>query len=41
MNSLREITSKMPRKIAGQMNLLPDSVTREVEEIRFRCGQKI
>ena len=41
MNSLREITSKLPRNIAEQMNLLPDSVVREVEEIRFRCGQNI
>ena len=41
MNSLREITSKLPQNIAGKMNILPDSVVREVEEIRFRCGQNI
>ena len=40
MDTFRQITSHMPQELRGQMEQLPDSVIRHVEEIRLRCGQK-
>ncbi|MCI8609127.1 MAG: stage III sporulation protein AA [Firmicutes bacterium] len=41
MNTFREITGKLPEQLKSALNRLPDGVVREVEEIRFRCGQPL
>lgn len=41
MNTFREITGKLPEGLARELKGLPEGVVREVEEIRFRCGQPI
>lgn len=39
--SFRQIISKLPQGVKDEMEVLPQSVISEVEEIRMRCGQHV
>lgn len=41
MNTFREILTRLPSSVCQELEILPDSDLRELEEIRLRCGQRI
>ncbi len=41
MNTFGEIVSKLPAPIRQELEILPQSVVKEIEEIRLRCGQNL
>jgi len=41
MKNFREILERLPENIGSELAILPDSVIKELEEIRFRCGQRV
>ena len=41
MDTFREILSRLPLSVRQELEVLPDYVVSETEEIRLRCGQHI
>ena len=41
MDTFREILIRLPSSIRQELEVLPNSVVAEIEEIRFRCGQNV
>lgn len=41
MNNFTEILNKLPSSICQELEILPDSDIRDLEEIRLRCGQRM
>ena len=41
MDTFREILSRLPLSVRQELEVLPDYVVSEIEEIRLRCGQHI
>jgi hypothetical protein len=39
--AFRQILSKLPQGVKDELEMLPQSVISEVEEIRMRCGQHV
>ena len=41
MDTFREILDRLPSSIRQELEVLPNSVIGEIEEIRLRCGQQV
>ena len=41
MDTFREILGRLPSSIRQELEILPNSVIGEIEEIRLRCGQQV
>lgn len=41
MNTFREILGRLPSSISQELEILPDTDLRHLEEIRLRCGQRV
>ena len=41
MDTFREILGRLPSSIGQELEVLPDSVVSQIEEIRLRCGQSV
>ena len=41
MDTFREILIRLPSSIRQELEVLPNSVVAEIEEIRLRCGQNV
>ena len=41
MDTFREILSRLPSSVRQELEMLPNSVIGEIEEIRLRCGQQV